>query len=446
MMKIVIIGGIAAGMSAAAKVRRLLPEATINVYEKSAHVSFGACGLPYYVGDFFDDPDFMIARTKEAFEKTGVNVFTEHEVEKVDPAGKIIQVKNLQTGESFSDSYDKLMIATGAHAIMPPFSNRENKENMFCLKSMEDGLAIKKYLKQPEIKHVTIGGGGFIGLELVEALTHLGKKVSLIQLEERVMPDNLDAEMSEYLTTELLDNSVDLHLSESVSGFIGDEKITDVVTNRGQIKTDAVIVAVGIKPNTDFVADAGFERVFNGALVIDKMGRTSIPDIYAAGDCATIYNQLTGLNNYLPLATYANKMGRIVGENLAGKNIEFAGALATSGLKVCKLEVARTGLSQAQAEALGIPCKSILIHDKNQTNYYPGQDDLHIKLIYAPDTKIILGAQIVGGRGAVLRIDVLATAITKKMTTEELGFLDLVYAPPFARTWDALNVAGNVAK
>lgn len=445
-MKIIVIGGIAAGMSAVAKAKRLLPDAAITVYEQSPEVSFGACGLPYFVGDFFEDPNFMIARTKEAFEKTGVVVKTEHEVLSVDPKLKQVVVKDLLTGVVATDNYDQLLVATGAHAIMPPFKNRADKKNLFTLKSLADGVALKNFVHQDAVMHVTIVGGGFIGLEVVEAMVHLGKKVTLIQLEERLMPDTLDEEMSAYIEAELAAHQIDVHLSERVTGFGGDNLITSVQTDRGEIKTDAVIVAVGIQPNTKFVSDIGLNFFDNGAIIIDHEGRTNLPAIFAAGDCATIPNQLTGKNNYLPLATMANKMGRIVGENLAGQHLAFAGTLGTSGLKVINLEVGRTGLSEKQAQALNIPYKTVLIHDKNQTNYYPGQEDLHIKLVYAPASKIILGAQIAGGRGAVLRIDVLATAISQKMTTSDLGFLDLVYAPPFARTWDALNVAGNVAK
>ncbi|MGX7199867.1 CoA-disulfide reductase [Enterococcus nangangensis] len=445
-MKIIVIGGIAAGMSAVAKAQRLLPEATFIVYEKSNLVSFGACGLPYYVGGFFDDPAEMLARRKEDFEKKGVKVNTQHEVLSVNPNEKKLTVKNLVTGAVFTETYDRLMIATGAHPVMPPFNNHEGKENLFFLRTMTDGENIKKYLLQPDVKKVTIIGAGFIGLELVEAMKNRGKEVTVVQLDERVMPEIFDPEFSTIIQDEIVKEGVALHLSESVQGFIGEKKITTVVTNKGELATDLVIVSTGVRPNTAFLKDTGLNLAKNGAIIINHQGQTNLPAIYAAGDCATIPHLVTGEAVYSPLATVANKMGRIVGENLAGQEASFAGTLGTSGLKVLTMEAARTGLNLKEAQAAGFNAKEVLIKDKNQTSYYPDQQDLFIKLVYEATTKRILGGQIAGKKGAVLRIDVLAVAITKGMTTEELGFLDVVYAPPFARTWDALNIAGNVAK
>lgn len=444
-MKIVIVGGIAAGTSAVAKAKRLMPDAQCVMYEKGDVVSFGACGLPYYVGDFFQDENEMIARRKEDFEKTGVKVQLHHEVLKVTPAEKKVTVKNLQTGEIFTDTYDQLMIATGSTPVMPPFKNPQ-LANISLLKTLEDGKKIKQAVKNPAVKEVVIVGGGFIGLELVEAMEHLGKHVTVIQLEDRLMPDAFDEEITSRLQEELENHGVRLHLSEKVLGFVGDQHATAIITDQGEIPCDFVIVATGVKPNTKFLADTGLNFSPNGAIIIDHYGRTNLPDIFSAGDCATVPSFLTDENIYLPLATMANKMGRIVGENLAGKNHAFSGSVQTSGLKVLDCEAARTGLSEGQAKALGLSYGTVFIKDKNHTSYYPGQEDIFIKLVYEKETKILLGAQIAGVSGAVLRIDTMAAAISKRMTTEELGFLDVVYAPPFARTWDAMNVAGNVAK
>ncbi|WP_071130686.1 CoA-disulfide reductase [Enterococcus timonensis] len=444
-MKIVIIGGIAAGTSAVAKARRLLPDAQCIMYEKGEVVSFGSCGLPYFIGDFFNDENEMIARSIAAFEKSGVTVKTGHEVLSVDPEKKEITVKNLATGEIFTDNYDQLMIATGSTPIMPPFTNRDLK-NISVVKTLSDGQKLKKYAEDEKIKDVTIIGGGSIGLEMAHAMQHQGKNVRMIQLEERLLPDAFDHEISELMADTLINAGIDLHIKETVVGFNGSVNAESVITNKGEYPTDLVIVATGVRPNTAFLKDTGIELDKNGAVIINKRGQTNLENIYSAGDCATIPHFLTDENIYVPLATGANKMGRIVGENLAGNKKEYPGSLVTSGLKILGMEAARTGLTEQQAKELNIPFKSVFIKDKNHTSYYPGQKDIYIKLIYHADTKVLLGGQIAGESDAVLRIDTLAAAIFAKMTTEDLGFLDLVYAPPFSRTWEALNVAGNVAK
>ncbi|MCR8644865.1 CoA-disulfide reductase [Paenibacillus sp. N1-5-1-14] len=444
-MRIVIIGGVAAGMSAAAKARRMDKQAEIAVYEMTEEVSFGACGLPYFVGNFFEDPNNMIARTKEQFEQSGIQMFTKHQVVSVDTEKKTIQVRNMITNELFEDHYDKMMVATGARAVIPPFRNRD-LGNIFTLKSMADGVALKEAAFKEENKQVVVIGAGFIGLEVVEAMKALGKEVHLIQLDARVLPDAFDEEITKWMEEELVSHGVHVHLSESVQGFVGEGKVQAVETDKGSYPADIVVVATGVRPNTEFLKETGAEMLGNGALIINSRGETSLPDIYAAGDCASVYHLIKQSPVYIPLATTANKIGRIVGENLAGQANEFKGTLGSACVKVMDLEAGRTGLSEREAQQMNIPYKTVTIQDKNQTNYYPGQVDIHVKLIYHADTKVILGGQIIGKQGAVLRVDVLAAAIHSGMTTEELGMLDLCYAPPFARTWDVLNTAGNVAK
>lgn len=443
-MKIVIIGGTAAGMSAAAKAKRVDKEATIIVYEKTDIVSFGACGLPYYVGDFFEDSSDMIARTAEKFREAGIEVNTLSEVISINTVAKALQVKNLETGEVFDDNYDKLMIATGASPIIPSIENVE-LQNVYTLKSMNDGKQLKEEALKKENNNIVVIGAGYIGIEVVEAMKNLGKQVRLIQLDSRVMPESFDKEITEIMEKELVDHGVYLHLSETVRGFKGDRKITHVITDAGVYPADIVVIATGVKPNTKFLDGTGIEMQ-KGAIVIDEYGKTNIDSIYAAGDCATVYHMVKEENVYIPLATTANKMGRIVGENLAGENNKFEGTLGSACVKVMDLEAGRTGISENEAIKKGMDYKTVFIVDKNQTSYYPGQQSIYVKLIYHAKTKVILGGQIIGKKGAVLRVDVLASAIYNKMTTEQLGMLDLCYAPPFARTWDVLNVAGNVAK
>ena len=444
-MKVIIVGGVAAGMSAAAKLKRANKEAQITVYEKSRHVSFGACGLPYFVGNFFEDSQKMIARTVEQFNASGITVNIEHEVLNVDTDNKCITVKNLLTGETFTDTYDKLMIATGASAIIPPINNVDLK-HVYTLKSMEDGEALKHAMQNEALKRVAIVGAGFIGLEVVEAAKQYGKEVHVFQLNDRVLVDTFDKEITDLLEEELRTHDVHLHLSQTVTEFVGDQAVTKIKTNDETFVVDIVVLTAGVRPNTSFLKDTKIEMLRNGALVIDHEGRTSIEDIYAAGDCASINHILKPEPAYIPLATVANKMGRIIGENLAGAHHTFNGSLASACLKVMNLEAGRTGLSEQEAMNLGINYKTVFITDMNQTSYYPGQSKINVKLIYNADTKVILGGQIVGRKDAVQRVNVLATAIFAGLTTDQLAMLDLCYAPPFARTWDVLNIAGSVAK
>ena len=444
-MKVIIIGGIAAGMSAAAKFKRLSPNDDVVVYEKGDIVSFGACGLPYNVGGFFDDSKEMIARTPEAFREAGVEIHTKHEVTNVDFSNKKVTVKNLNTNEVLEESYDKLMIASGARAIIPPIKNID-LENVVTLKSMDDGNKLRELMSKEENKKIAIIGAGFIGLEAAEAAKHRGKEVTVIQLQDRVLQEVFDKDITDLLEEELRENGVNLLLSETVTELIGDGKVSKVKTNKREIEADIVILATGVKPNTDFLNCDEIKMIRNGAIVVDKYGRTSVEDVYAAGDCATINSLITDREIYVPLATGANKLGRIVGENLAGQNNSFQGSMASSCIKVMDMEAARTGLSEKEVLNLGFNYKTKFITDMNQTSYYPGRERIYVKLIYDAHTRVILGGQVAGYKDAVQRCNVLAACIYAKMTTEQLGMLDLCYAPPFSRTWDVLNVAGNVSK
>ena len=444
-MRVIIVGAVAAGMSAAAKLKRMKPEYDVVVYEKTDVVSFGACGLPYFVGGFFDDANNMIARSAEKFRETGIDLNVFHEVVKVDTEAKKVTVRNLETNVEFEDSYDKLMIATGASSIIPPIKNVK-LENVSTLKTMEDGIKVKELLNKEENQKVAIIGAGFIGLEAVEAAKQLGKEVRVFQSESRVLAQVFDKEITDVLEEEIKKHDVDLRLEELVSELVGETKVEKIITNKGEYEADVVIIATGVRPNTSFLKDTSIEMLPNGAIIVDEFGRTSVEDIYAAGDCATIQNIVTGQDSYVPLATGANKLGRIVGENLAGQNNSFQGSLASSCIKVMNMEAARTGLSEKEVLDLGFNYKTKFITDMNQTSYYPGRERIYVKLIYDAHTKVILGGQVAGYKDAVQRCNVLAACIYAKMTTDQLGMLDLCYSPPFARTWDVLNVAGNVSK
>lgn len=443
-MKVVIIGAVAAGMSAAAKLKRIKPDYEVVVYEKTDIVSFGACGLPYYVGDFFHDPNMMIAREKSKFIESGIDLKTFKEVIDVDTLEKTLTIKDALSGEIFIDNYDKLMIATGASSIMPSLD--KSYDNLTTLKDMNDGIKLKELISKEENKNIVIIGAGFIGIETIEAAKKLNKNIHLIGRSNRILSKVFDKEITDLLEEELRKNNIHLHLNETIQKYIGEENITKVITNKSEIDCDIVVMAIGVKPNTSFLENTNIKMLSNGAIIVDECGRTSVEDIYAAGDCATIKNLVTNEDMYVPLATGANKLGRIVGENLGGINSYYPGSLASSCIKVLDMEAAITGLTEERAKALNLDFKTKCITNYNQTHYYPGREKLLIKLIYDAKTKVILGGQIAGYKDAVQRANVLATAITAKMTTEQLGMLDLCYAPPFATTWDALNVAGNVSK
>ena len=443
-MKVVIIGAVAAGMSAAAKLKRIKPDYEVVVYEKTDIVSFGACGLPYYVGDFFHDPNMMIAREKSKFIESGIDLKTFKEVIDVDTLEKTLTIKDALSGEIFIDNYDKLTIATGASSIMPSLD--KSYDNLTTLKDMNDGIKLKELISKEENKNIVIIGAGFIGIETIEAAKKLNKNIHLIGRSNRILSKVFDKEITDLLEEELRKNNIHLHLNETIQKYIGEENITKVITNKSEIDCDIVVMAIGVKPNTSFLENTNIKMLSNGAIIVDECGRTSVEDIYAAGDCATIKNLVTNEDMYVPLATGANKLGRIVGENLGGINSYYPGSLASSCIKVLDMEAAVTGLTEERAKALNLDFKTKCITNYNQTHYYPGREKLLIKLIYDAKTKVILGGQIAGYKDAVQRANVLATAITAKMTTEQLGMLDLCYAPPFATTWDALNVAGNVSK
>ena len=443
-MRVIIIGGVAAGMSAAAKLKRIKPDYQVVVYEKTDIVSFGACGLPYFVGGFFDDSNMMIARDKSKFIESGIDLKTFKEVIDVNIDNKKLTIKDSISGEIFEDTYDKLMIATGASSIMPSLDKSYN--NLTTLKDMSDGIKLKELMSKDENRNIVIIGSGFIGIETIEAAKKLGKNIHLIGRSDRILSKVFDKEITDLLEEELIKNNIHLHLNETVQKYIGEDKIEKVITNKNEISADLVIIAIGVKPNTSFLKNTNIQMLPNGAIIVDECGRTSAKDVYAAGDCATIKNIITNEDIYAPLATGANKLGRIVGENLAGINSTFPGSLASSCIKVLNMEAGATGLTEEKAKSLNINYKTAFISNFNQTHYYPGREKVYVKLVYHADTKVLLGGQVAGYKDAVQRANVLATAITAKMTTEQLGMLDLCYAPPFATTWDVLNIAGNVSK
>ncbi len=443
-MKIIIIGGVAAGMSAASKVARSDSSAEVVVYEKGGFLSYGACGLPYYVGDFNNDYRRMIARTQEQFAQAGIKTHLFHEVLKVDVEKKQVIVKDIKNGNMFADSYDKLMIATGASSIIPPFPGAELM-GVHVLKTLEDGIFLKEYAAVPDIKNVAIVGGGYIGIECAEAFLNLKKNVRIIEAADRILTP-FDKEMSDMAEKELQNNGVKLHLDEKVKGFKGSSKVEQIETDKGIYDADLVIIAVGVRPNTAFLKGTGIRTAKNGAVIVDREMKTSVDDIYSAGDCALVYNKIMQEDCFLALGTVANKCGRIAGGNILGDHQKFIGALGSAAIKVCDIEMGRTGMGEADAKRLRKKYKTVVVQANDHPAYYPNPTPVTIKLIYEEGTRKLLGAQTCGQKGAVMRVDVFAVAIHAGMTTDELGMTDLVYAPPFAGVWDAIHIASNLAK
>ena len=446
--KIIIIGGVAAGMSAASKAKRIDKSLDITVYEMTEAISWGACGLPYYVGDFYPDASLMVARTYEEFQKEGINVKIKHKVENVDFKNKKVFVRNLDENKVFEDSYDELVIATGASSTSPKDIKNLDAEGVYHLKTFNEGLEVKKEILKKENENIIIIGAGYIGVEIAEAALKLGKNVRIFQHSARILNKTFDKEITDLLENHIREHEkISLHLNESpIEVRTFENKVIGLKTDKKEYTANLIIVATGVRPNTEFLNDTGLELFKNGAIIIDRFGKTNIPNVYAAGDCATVYHSVLEKNVYIALATTANKLGRLIGENLTGANKEFIGTLGSAGIKVLEFEAARTGITEEEAKDNNINYRTILVDGEDHAAYYPGGEDVYIKLIYNADTKVLLGAQVAGKRGAALRADSLAVAIQNKMTTQELANMDFLYAPPFATTWDIMNVAGNVAK
>lgn len=443
-MKYVIIGGNATGMSAAVRLRKNCPEAQIIVLEKSGIVSFGECGLPYYVaGEFSDEKEFF-SRSVEDFIKSGIDVRLFHEAIELDSKNKLLKGKAKIKGDfdSFSVEFDKLLIATGASPIYPGSSK---PSNVFTMSKLSDANGVKEMLSK--VNNITIIGGGFIGIEMAEAFLHLGKKVNVILQDDFLCRGPFDSEIPTLLAETMQADGVEISFNEKFVDFEIDTHnvATAVKTDKNSYKTDLVIMAIGFRPNTSFIND--LDKLGNSAIKVNEFCECSEKDIYSAGDCASVLHLISGEQHYIPLATTANKLGRLLGDIMADKKMPFAGTLGSACLRFNKFEMARTGLGEFDLQKLNIPYKTNVISDFNHTSYVPStRGKITVKLLYHAESKVLLGAQIGGASGAVLRIDALAVAIAKKMTVSELGMFDFAYSPPFARTWDVLNIAGNTSK
>lgn len=445
-MKIAIIGAVAAGTSAAAKARRTNKDAEIVIFEKDTDISYAGCGLPYYISGVIKERDQLLAFTAESFaEKYGVEVKTAHEVKEIDPDQKVLYYKDLSNAKEDSYKYDKLIIATGASPIAPPFTGLE-LDNIFTLRSVESADQIKKAIAGGEVKRVTIIGAGLIGLEMAESFRELGFEVSVIELQNQVLPP-FSSEMAGIVAEHLQEKGVELILDDGVDHFEGQQKVEKVITGSGkEIKTDLALLSIGIKANSKLAQAAGIEVGDSGAIKVNEKLETNLKDIYAAGDCAETKDLLTDKDIWLPLGSTANKQGRTAGENAAGGEASHYGVLKTGITKIFDLTASRTGLSLEEAKAEAIDAVAVKIKSRNHAGYYPGTDIIHLRGIFDKENGVIVGAEVIGGDGADKRIDVLATAIHNQMTANELFQLDLAYAPPYSGPKDAVAILGMVAE
>ncbi|ARU63167.1 CoA-disulfide reductase [Tumebacillus avium] len=443
MDRFVVIGGDAAGMSAAMQIRRTHPNAGITIFEKGTTYSYAQCGLPYYIGGYIPSAEKLIARTREAFqEKYNMNATILHEAVAIDPKGQTVTVRDLQQGTETEHPYDKLLIATGGRAVLPDWDGAQ-LEGVFALKTLADAERIIAYAQQNSVQQAVVIGGGYIGLEMAEAFHALGKTVRVINRGNQVAGP-WDKELADLLSEEMQQKGVTVNLEEEIAGITGaDGRVTAVQTKTASYPADLVLVAVGIVPNSELAKAAGLTLSVRDAIHVNSKMETSHPNIWAAGDAATQYHRVKKRDDYIPLGTHANKMGRIAGKQMAAGVGEFQGVLGTAILKVFDLTAARTGLSAAEAVQEKIPHKTVTLKTLHHAGYYPDALPLHVKLIVRESDGLLLGAQAVGRAGADKRIDVLATALWNGMTADDLLDLDLAYAPPHNAVWDPVQQAAR---
>ena len=440
--RIVIIGGDAAGMSAASKIRRAQPGRNILVLERTAFTSYSACGMPYFLGGLFDDFEQLIARSPETFRaKYEIDVRTGHEVIAVDPSNQRVTIRDSHSRE-IREPYDQLLIATGARPSCPAVANAD-AAGIFGLSTLASGLRVHEFMSANQPKSAVVVGGGYIGLEMAEALVRQGLDVSLVQRSAEVM-GTLDPDMGKLVSQALRDIGVTLYLEEQLESFEEkDGTVTAVVTSRRTLPADLVILGMGVRPNAELAANADIRLGAKGAIEVDSRMRTSTENIWAAGDCAATVHRLTGQPVYIALGTVANKQGVVAGTNLSGGDARFPGVVGTAVSKICAVEVARTGLQEKELQNLDINYATATIKAKTRAGYFPGAGPITVKMIAERISGRLLGAQIVGMEGAAKRIDIVATALTAGMTVMDLIDLDLSYAPPFSPVWDPVQTAAR---
>lgn len=441
-MKVVIVGGVAGGASAAARLRRLDEQAEIIVFERTGFVSYANCGLPYYIGGVIEEESALTLQSPKGFwDRFHITVKTSHEVSAIHPEEHTVEVHNLETGEHFIETYDKLILSPGAHPIRPELPGIDSKR-LFCLRTVEDTLRIHSYVQEHKPTSAVVVGGGYIGIEAAENLRELGLEVTLLQRPKQLM-NSLDFDMATFVHMKMRDSGINLHLGANVTGFQEvDGRIVTNVAEGSPITADMVLLAIGVMPESHLAKEAGLQLGMKGAIAVNDRMETSAPDVYAVGDAVQVKHQVTGEDAVISLAGPANKQGRIVADVIAGLNSRYKGSLGSSVIKVFDLTVANTGLSEKAASAAGYQYERVVLSPGSHAGYYPGATPMTMKVVFEQETLRLLGAQIVGGEGVDKRIDVLATAIQAGIRADQLKDLDLAYAPPYSSAKDPVNMAG----
>ena len=441
-MKIVIVGGVAGGATAAARIRRLDEQAQIIVFERSGYVSYANCGLPYYIGDVITDPEALTLQTPESFFKRfRVTMKVHHEVTALHPERKTVSVKNLTTGEVFEESYDKLILSPGAKPTQPKLPGID-MEKVFTLRTVEDTFRLKKYIETKKPTSAVLAGGGFIGLELAENLKDLGIDVTIVQRPKQLM-NPFDADMASFIHNEIRKHGVKLLLGRTVEGFEEKgETIRVLLKDEQPLHADLVVLAIGVTPDTHLAKEAGLQLGIKDSIVVNDRMETSIPDIYAAGDAVMVKHYVTGRDALISLAGPANKQGRIIADNICGGDSHYLGSQGSSVIKVFDLTAATTGINETNARKAGLDVDTVILSPMNHAGYYPGGKVMTMKVVFEKNTYRLLGAQIVGYEGVDKRIDVLSTAIHANLKATSLQDLDLAYAPFYSSAKDPVNMAG----
>ena len=441
-MKVIIVGGVAGGATAAARIRRLDEQADIVVFERSGYISYANCGLPYYIGGIIQDRSELTLQTPESFfSRFRVAMRVRHEVTAIHPDQKTVSVKNLETGEEFEESYDKLILSPGAKPTQPRLPG-VGLDKLFTLRTVEDTFRIKEYINENHPRSAVLAGGGFISLELAENLRELGMEVTIVQRPKQLM-NPFDPDMAAFIHSEMRRHGVKLALGHTVEGFQEQGGGVDVLLkDEAPLHADMVVLAIGVSPDTGLAKEAGLELGVKGSIVVNDRMETSAPDIYAVGDAVQVKHFVTGQDVLLSLAGPANKQGRIAADNICGGDSRYLGSQGSSVIKVFSMTAATTGVNETNARKAGLDVDTVILSPMSHAGYYPGGKVMTMKVVFEKGTYRLLGAQIVGYEGVDKRIDVLATAIRAGMKATELKDLDLAYAPPYSSAKDPVNMAG----
>ena len=441
-MKVVIVGGVAGGATAAARIRRLDEQAEIVVFERSGYISYANCGLPYYIGGVIEDPEELTLQTPASFfSRFRIQMKVRHEVTAIHPDRKTVAVRNLETDEAFEERYDKLLLSPGAKPVRPDLPGIDSGR-VFTLRTVEDTFRIKDYVNENKPRSAVMVGGGFIGLEVAENLRDLGMEVTIIQKPRQLMSP-FDSDMASFIHAEMRRHGVKLALGYSSEGF--EEKnggIDVLLKDSAPVHADMVILAIGVTPESSLAKDAGLALGLKGSILVNDRMETSVTDIYAVGDAVQVKNYVTGEDALIALAGPANKQGRIAADNICGGDSRYQGSQGSSVIKVFDMTAAITGINETNARKSGLDTEAVILSPMSHAGYYPGGKVMTMKVVFEKETYRLLGAQIVGYEGVDKRIDVLATAIRAGMKATELKDLDLAYAPPYSSAKDPVNMAG----